>query len=308
MEFEPTEIKKAIKELNASLKTSKELRERMLASSIDGFEEYSEKKEKLEKELLELTVALEKVSQEVIAKELEESTFKGEFEKARGEYEKLLKSKSVNEMSMRAIAAYSLLEEKLITKQGKLLQEEFIMCFNAIINKENFLDGIVIDSNINVIPYKFVDVSFLQIENYMKENAQTKFLSLFENKYLEDVNNLRLGLVDSIRLPAPIKAPFSQGERQVYIMSIYLALLKTSRKDIPFFIDTPFARIDSKHRGRIVEEFFNVIPNQMFILSTDEEIVGEYEQMMNKKVADKFMLNINNYGNTTVVASRYFEV
>ena len=66
-----------------------------------------------------------------------------------------------------------------------------------------------------------------------------------ESKFIIEMNKLEFGDVDSIKLPSPIKAPFSQGERQVYIMSIYLALLKTSHKDIPFFIDTPFARIDS---------------------------------------------------------------
>ena len=117
-----------------------------------------------------------------------------------------------------------------------------------------------------------------------------------------------MGEKESIVLPSPITAPFSQGERQVYIMSLYLALLKTSRKDIPFFIDTPFARIDSNHRKKIVNEFFNKIKNQMFILSTDEEIVGEYEKLIEDKISDCFLLSVNNYGKTTVIPSKYFEV
>jgi DNA sulfur modification protein DndD len=87
-----------------------------------------------------------------------------------------------------------------------------------------------------------------------------------------------------------------------------LALLKTSRKDIPFFIDTPFARIDSSHREKIVKEFFSVISNQMFILSTDEEIVGEYKSLIDENISNEFMLNITNYGKTRVVPNSYFEV
>ena len=183
-----------------------------------------------------------------------------------------------------------------------------IECFSAIINKDNFIDGIVIDKNINVIPYKFIDVTFLQIENYLRINAKTHFLEMFDSKYLIEINKLRLGEKENIMLPSPITAPFSQGERQVYIMSLYLALLKTSKKDIPFFIDTPFARIDSNHRAKIVEEFFNKISNQMFILSTDEEIVGEYKKLIDNKISDCFILSINDYGNTTVIPSKYFEV
>lgn len=220
----------------------------------------------------------------------------------------MLKSKSISDMSMRAIGEYTLLIEKLIARQGKILQEEFIRCFTSIINKENFLDGIVIDKNINVIPYKFIDVTFVQIENYLKQNEKTHFLDLFSTKYLTDINQLRLGNVDSVKLPTPINAPFSQGERQVYIMSIYLALLKTSRKDIPFFIDTPFARIDSNHRDKIVREFFMSLSNQIFLLSTDEEIVGQYEGMIEGKVSNKFLLNIDTYGKTSILPEKYFEV
>ena len=151
-------------------------------------------------------------------------------------------------------------------------------------------------------------MTFVQIENYLKQNEKTHFLDLFSTKYLTDINQLRLGNVDSVKLPTPINAPFSQGERQVYIMSIYLALLKTSRKDIPFFIDTPFARIDSNHRDKIVREFFMSLSNQIFLLSTDEEIVGQYEEMIEGKVSDKFLLNIDTYGKTSILPEKYFEV
>ena len=302
------DIIKAIKELTTSLNKNKKLREKMSASSIEGYEDFYNIKEKLEKEIATFSIQLEKKNQEIELKEIDLSRAKNDYIKSKEEYEKQLKNKSINELSMRAIGAYSLLEEQLILRQGKVLQDEFIKCFSSIINKDNFLDGIVVDKNINVIPYKFVDVTFVQIENYLKMNEQTHFLEMFDKKYLYDINKLRLGDVDVIRLPSPISAPFSQGERQVYIMSIYLALLKTSRKDIPFFIDTPFARIDSNHREKIVEEFFKSITNQLFILSTDEEIVGEYETLIDEKVSNKYLLSINGYGKTAIVAGKYFEV
>ena len=190
-------------------------------------------------------------------------------------------------------------------RQAKLLQEEFVKCFTSIINKNNFIDGIVIDRKINVIPYKYVSVARNQLDNYKLANRE--FLNLFDNvQFIIDMNKLEFGEVNSIELPSPIKAPFSQGERQVYIMSIYLALLKTSHKDIPFFIDTPFARIDSEHRANIVKEFFTKLSNQMFVLSTDEEIVGEYKAMMDEHISDLFTLQISNYGTTKIKNDTYF--
>ena len=134
-----------------------------------------------------------------------------------------------------------------------------------------------------------------------------EFIGLFgENAFESDIKGVRNGNLTFAVLPSPITAPFSQGERQVYIMSLYLALLRTSRKDIPFFIDTPFSRIDSNHRTKIVSEFFMGLNNQMFILSTDEELVGDYKYMMEDKISNTFMLEISNYGSTKLTPNKYF--
>lgn len=303
--FEKQQILSAISRLNASLRKSKKLREQLTSSSIDGYEGFVEQKEILEGTLSSLTLSLERKKQELEAQTVCCSDAQRSLDKIKTQYESVLKNKSISDISERAAATFSAIEEKLILRQAKLLQKEFIRCFESIINKDNFIDGIVIDKKINIIPYKLITVKRNQLENYKAANWD--FLGLFDNvQYIVDINDLEFGNVDSIRLPSPIKAPFSQGERQVYIMSIYLALLKTSRKDIPFFIDTPFARIDSEHRENIVAEFFTKLSNQMFILSTDEEIVGAYKNMMEAHISDKFMLHISDYGVTEILKDRYF--
>lgn len=304
-EFDKSTIKTALSQLNASLRKSKKLREQLMSSSIDGYEGFIEQKENLEKTIAELTISLERKKQELEAQEFTYTEAEKRLEKAKELYESVLKNKSISDISERAAATFSSVEEMLVLRQAKLLQQEFIHCFTSIINKNNFIDGIVIDKKINVIPYKYVWITRNQLDNYKAVNKE--FLTLFNDvHFILDMNKLEFCEVSSIRLPAPIKAPFSQGERQVYIMSIYLALLKTSRKDIPFFIDTPFARIDSEHRANIVAEFFTKLSNQMFVLSTDEEIVGEYKSMMQKKISDEFTLHISDYGKTKIITNTYF--
>lgn len=305
LDFDKTQIKKAVTKLNTSLNKSKKLRDTMMASSVDGYESFIDEKDNIEKEIAELRVLLEnkKSSLEAQKNVLDASLIA--YEKAKANYESVLKNRSINDLSERAVATYSLLEEKLVKRQATILQKAFIECFTSIINKDNFIDGIVIDKNINVIPYKNITVNRQQMQNYIQANKG--FINLFDDvKLIVNMNKLEFGDVEYIKLPSPIKSPFSQGERQVYIMSIYLALLKTSHKDIPFFIDTPFARIDSNHRANIVTQFFNKLKNQLFILSTDEEIVGEYKDKMNKKISDVFTLNISDYGTTKVSANKYF--
>ena len=304
--FDEKEILKKLRELKASVNKNKQLKDALNNSSVDGYEEYSQEKERLEKRKTGLIIEIEKQAQEIALLELKRQNAVADYEKAKEKYLQQIKEKSINDMSQRAIAAYTVLEEQLIRRQSDILQKEFIKSFTAIINKDNFLDGIVIDNNINIIPYKMIDVSFLQIDNYLQANSKTDFLQFFDRKYWKDISDLKIGAVESIRLPSPITAPFSQGERQVYIMSIYLALLKTSRKDVPFFIDTPFARIDSNHRDRIVKNFFKGVKNQLFILSTDEEIVGQYKKLISTEISDQFLLNISDYGQTKIVEDAYF--
>jgi len=303
--FPKEKIRELVAQLNASLKRSKKLRERMLASSVDGYETFIAEKDELEKEISRLSIELERKKQEVEAQKNIYEASQNNFLKAKDNYGAILKSKSISDMAERAVAVYSLLEDKLVSRQAKILQDEFLRCFKAMINKEDFIDGITIDKNINIIPYKNIKIYRNQLTNYLQANKE--FLDLFgDAKYVIEMNKLEFEQVEYILLPSPIKAPFSQGERQVYIMSIYLALLKTSRKDIPFFIDTPFARIDSNHRTNIVNEFFNKIKNQLFILSTDEEIVGEYRQMIDKNISNVFTLSITDYGRTQIITNQYF--
>ena len=276
-----------------------------MSTSVDGYQNFIEEKETIENQLSSLLVLIERKRVDSDNQAVKVSVAEKEFERVKAAYEELLKNKSIANISERAAATFSLLEEKLVKRQADILQKEFVDCFSSIINKDHFIDGIVIDKKINVIPYKNIDITRRQMDNYRRDNKE--FLSLFNNvELIINMNKLEFGEVDSISVPSPITAPFSQGERQVYIMSIYLALLKTSKKDIPFFIDTPFARIDSNHRSNIISEFFSKVHNQMFILSTDEEIIGEYYDMLINKVSNRFLLQINAYGRTKIVSDKYF--
>ena len=305
LDFDKKQIKKVLTQINASLKTSKRLREQLISSNVDGYEEYVEERDKIEKTIAELTISSERRRLDLDKQSEVYEQARICFEKNKSAYEELLKDHSITNLAERAVAVYSLLEEKLVRRQATKLQEAFMESFSSIINKGNFVDGILIDNNINVIPYKYIGINRTQLQNYKDTNKE--FLSLYNNvQLIVDMNKLEFGEVQRIKVPSPIKVPFSQGERQVYIMSIYLALLKTSRQDIPFFIDTPFARIDSNHRENIVAEFFNKVKNQLFILSTDEEIVGSYKKKMENKISNTFTLAISGYGATTILPNEYF--
>ena len=98
----------------------------------------------------------------------------------------------------------------------------------------------------------------------------------------------------------------SKGERQIFILSLYWAIIELSGKDIPFVIDTPYARIDATHRKEISEKFFPNISKQVVILSTDEEINEEYYEIIKPYIAKEYLLINDESQNRTTVEQHYF--
>ena len=99
----------------------------------------------------------------------------------------------------------------------------------------------------------------------------------------------------------------SKGEKQVFILSLYWAIIKSSNQAVPFIIDTPFARIDTEHRERIAEAFFPEVSEQVVILSTDEEVVGDYYAALKPKVSAEYLLDYDPGRSRTVVSNGYFD-
>lgn len=207
LDFDKNLIAKAITQLNASLKKNKQYREQLMSTSVDGYQNFIEEKETIDNQLSSLLVLIERKRVDLDNQAVKVSVAEKEFEKVKAAYEELLKNKSIANISERAAATFSLLEEKLVKRQADILQKEFVDCFSSIINKDHFIDGIVIDKKINVIPYKNIDITRRQMDNYRRDNKE--FLSLFNNvELIINMNKLEFGEVDSISVPSPITAPF----------------------------------------------------------------------------------------------------
>ena len=100
----------------------------------------------------------------------------------------------------------------------------------------------------------------------------------------------------------------SKGEKQVFIMALYWSIMQLCNKDIPFIIDTPFARIDAEHRANITEYFFKRLSGQLLILSTDEEISSNHLEAMRDQISHVYMLEYGLDKRTHIRENQYFEV
>ena len=91
-------------------------------------------------------------------------------------------------------------------------------------------------------------------------------------------------------------------------MTLYHALVSLCNHEIPFIIDTPFARIDTEHRKNISKHFFSKLNGQIFILSTNEEINSQHVQILKKRLPLPYMLENSDNKKTTVIENIYFQV
>lgn len=102
------------------------------------------------------------------------------------------------------------------------------------------------------------------------------------------------------------KGSLSSGELEIYAMSMLWALAKTSGQKLPFIVDTPLARLDSKHRDNLVELFFPHASHQMMIFSTNTEVDKQYFDRLRPHMARAYNLEYCEESKSTVVKEGYF--
>jgi DNA sulfur modification protein DndD len=99
----------------------------------------------------------------------------------------------------------------------------------------------------------------------------------------------------------------SAGERQLLAVSLLWGLAKASNRALPAVIDTPLGRLDSTHRTHLVERYFPNASHQVLLLSTDEEIRGEYLETLAPAIGHHYLLEFDEQAKTTRITSGYFQ-
>lgn len=102
------------------------------------------------------------------------------------------------------------------------------------------------------------------------------------------------------------KDNLSAGEKQIYAIAILEALAKTSGRKLPIIIDTPLGRLDSKHRRKLVENYFPTASHQVIILSTDTEIDEAFHKSLFDHISHTIKLDYEESVASTIVNEGYF--
>jgi len=146
------------------------------------------------------------------------------------------------------------------------------------------------------------------------KNVESEFIQSFKNLARKDDININakiephtfsVTLFNDFGSEVP-KESLSAGERQIYAIAMLDALAKTSGRKLPIIIDTPLGRLDSKHRKKLVENYFPSASHQVIILSTDTEIGKTYLASLDEHISHKIMLDYDGASGSSNIESGYF--
>lgn len=321
LSFEKKKILRYKKAIKNSINLSAKIRKELDKSSISTVQEYMKTKAKLFEEksaLLVMRVELEeklKLYQEELIK------CENNFSKIQEKVEEELKQASINDISARAIIMLDKLQNTLYRKQISKVENNFKENINILIRKTHFIDDIFIDDSFNVHIYRNQNIELSKLIEILAKNSEEQIVSTIGVKAVQilydltKANNLSR-IVDILKnseeetiiLPVEIdKSSLSNGEKQIFIMTLYYALINLCKHGIPFIIDTPFARIDTDHRRNISKYFFSRLKGQLFILSTNEEINALHLKILEDKISATYMLENLDNKKTIVEKNTYFE-
>ena len=310
LNFDIEKIKKCKTAIKRSLTKSAKLRQELEDSNISTIKEYMKRRAELFEEKSVLYDQLITTEQSLNNQQEKVELARTTFSKTKTMLESELKKASINDISAKSIIMLDKLEKSLYQKQIRKVEDFFRKEIRTLMRKSNFIDDIAIDDQFNIHLYRNEVFPPQRIKEILATNTDDQLRTLLGEEAIYIIKQAdKLPNDKVLVLPVEIdKTGLSNGEKQIFIMALYHSLVQLCKYEIPFIIDTPFARIDTEHRENISKHFFSKLKGQVFILSTNEEINSSHIKILNNNILATYMLENADNKRTTIVHNEYFEV
>ena len=321
LDFEEEKILKVKRAVKNSIGKSAKIRRRLDECNIDSVQVYMQRKTELLQMKTQLLAKQIEFSEAMVEKERIRFESEATFEKARAILEEELKKESITDISSKAILMLDKLQKILYHKQIEKIESSFRDEINVLMRKTRFIDDIHIDDDFNIHIFRHEMFDSEKLIKILKTNMESLLDNFATSEAFAKLKQISgfydiMGIIRYLKanpdtvleLPVEIeKTSLSNGEKQIFIMALYHSLVKLCNHEVPFVIDTPFARIDTEHRQNISKHFFSNLNGQVFILSTNEEINSKHVEIMRDKIAVTYMLENSDNTRTTISSNVYFE-
>ncbi len=294
-----------------------------LNNSLSNSDEkhYIKQLEELNRLIYNGEIEIEKMNME--KKQIEEEIIILEKEKGKINNQLILckQSNNIKTMLDNIIDMLDDLIASVTKNKVKQLEKHFENIFKSIIRKDKFIDYMKIEDDFSVSLYlkknftvheliqMIINIGLEGVEKKYSKKFVDSLFSIYGTKdklrLLELMNREDYRKIYSLDSKVNI-LDLSSGEKQIYVLCLYWALIKTSEVKLPFVIDTPYGRIDEKHRQAITTKYLPNISEQVIIFSTNTEINEELYSKLKPYVSKEYMLKYDTKTMKTKVNRGYF--
>lgn len=117
-----------------------------------------------------------------------------------------------------------------------------------------------------------------------------------------DTYEIQLLLKSSSKVDA---AEQSAGQKEVLAFALIASVVELSQRRLPAVIDTPLARLDTRHRKNILMQFFPFAGPQVILLATDSEIGRDERARLQPYIVSEHHLSRDATTGTTTISGGY---
>jgi DNA sulfur modification protein DndD len=253
------------------------------------------------KQLEKTEAALDELGKN-LARVPDKETLKERFEKVANQEIKIAELKKniserqtyAKDIIAKAIKLTRTLEHLMVKKESTQKDEELVATTKIAIHA------------LNSISQELLRVKVLEIQKHFAESfGRMARKDDMQMGILIDPETFSTKLVSKEGFKID-KNRLSAGEKQIYALAILESLGKASGRKLPFIIDTPLGRLDSKHRAKIVNEFFPKVNDQVIILSTDTEVDETFFSELEPNISHSYEIKYNSVSGSSIVSEGYF--
>ena len=295
---------------------------RKLRTSIDEYDvkEYTQKINEISQEIIQLNQKIVRLQDRLLSVNKEHDDNNSRLITLVELFRSKAQDKNIYELTQRISKVTEHLVADLSRDKFKQLETHFVDIIKMLMRKENIIDHVVIDEKFNLLLYQrqtyalsdllklMNNVGYEELQKRIGQKGIEKVYCSYGVKSLPEFKKyINMNMEDYIDLYKKVEFnQFSKGEKQIFILALYWAIIKISDRDIPFIIDTPYARIDTEHREQISKIFFPGISSQVVIFSTDEEINEYYYNVIKPNIGQEYLLINDEESNMTSIKKGYF--
>lgn len=234
-------------------------------------QEYTERVEELDRKISRL---------EGIDRDGTLTALKSELEQVQKKIDELTERVRVDDRTITAIEAQVASQKAEYERERRKLDESSPV--RVIIEKSERVRAVLDDVIPALFPLKVNELASAMTSVY-KRLAHKDIVAKIEIK--DDGRTVILG-----KTGKEISFDRSAGENQIFATALIAGLAKVSGVKAPMVVDTPLGRLDSKHRGNILNFWTGEATRQVILLSQDEEIDYTFYKQISGSVCKTYLL------------------